>query len=79
MATRPEGRGVMHRVEATAPGGEHIDLLVKAAQRRRGAVRVIWDPHGIIEPRFPFDHWGLVGTAVGIVAAIVAAGWFLFG
>lgn len=80
MATRPHGSKTMHHVEATAPGGERLDLFVLDRKRRRGSVQVHWDSRGVVEPRFPFRMpWGLLGVVVGIVAVIVGGGWLLFG
>ena len=76
MATRLEGRHTVHTVEATAPGGSHLNLVVIARKRHRGSVRVVWDPAGQIEPRFADGlPWGLLGIALGIIAIIVVAGW----
>jgi hypothetical protein len=78
MATRLDGRHTIHTVEATAPGGSHIDLVVIARKRHRGSVRVAWDPNGYTEPRF-IDGlpWGLIGLTFAIIATIVVVGWLV--
>ncbi len=80
MGTRLEGHNTIHRIEATGSQGERLDLQVVARKRHRGAVRVIWDPDGIAESRFPVEiPWSLVGLAIGIIALIVVGGWLLTG
>ena len=80
MGTRLEGSNVVHSVEATSPGGGWINLKVVAQKRYSGAVRVVWDPDGHIEPRFPFEMpWATLAVAVGIIFLIVLASWLLFG
>ena len=79
MATRLVGRNTLHRVEATSPGGGHVEFEVTARKRHRGSVRVVWDPDGIAEPRFvPDVPWQTIGIAALVVIAIVAAGWLIF-
>lgn len=79
MVTRLVGRHTLHRVEATGPGGAHIEFEVTARKRHRGSVRVIWDPDGVAEPRFaPEIPWQTIGAAVLVVVAIVAVGWLIF-
>jgi hypothetical protein len=79
MVTRLVGRNTLHRVEATIPGGDHIEFEVTARKRHRGPVRVIWDPDGIAEPRFVAEvPWQMIGTALLVIVAIVAIGWFIF-
>ena len=80
MGTRLEGRNTFHRIEATGPQGELLDLQVVARKRHRGAVRVVWDPDGFAESRFPLEMpWPLVGLTVGIIALIVGGLWLLIG
>lgn len=80
MGTRLEHNTVVHHVEATAPGGDHLDLMVLSRRMHRGAVRVKWDPDGHVQPCFPFQvPWSSMGVAVGIVAVIVVIGWLVFG
>ena len=80
MGTRLEGRDTIHRVEATGPRGERLDLQVVARKRHRGAVRVIWDPDGFAESRFPSEMpWAIIGLAIGIIALIVVGAWLLLG
>lgn len=80
MGTRLVGRNTVHRVEATSPGGGRIDFEVTARKRHRGSVRVIWDPSGIVEPRFVAEPpWRLIGLAAVVIALIVIGGWLLFG
>jgi hypothetical protein len=79
MVTRLVGRNTLHRVEATGPGGGHIEFEVTARKRHRGSVRVVWDPTGIAEPRFaPQVPWLTIGIAALVVVAIVAGGWLIF-
>ena len=79
MVTRPVGNHTLHRIEATGPGGGHIEFEVTARKRHRGSVRVIWDLDGIAEPRFaPEVPWQKVGIAALVIVAIVAVGWFIF-
>ncbi len=80
MGTRLEGRSTVHRIEATGPGGRRLDLQVVANKRRRGAVRIVWDPDGFAEPRFASEvSWPTVALAAGIITLIVGGGWLLLG
>ncbi len=80
MGTRLEGHSTIHRIEATGPSGERLDLQVVARKRHRGAVRVVWNPDGSAESRFPFEMpWPIVGLAFGIMALIVGGSWLLVG
>ena len=79
MVTRLVGNHTLHRIEATGPGGGHIEFEVTARKRHRGSVRVIWDPYGIAEPRFaPEVQWQKIGIAALVIVAIVAVGWLVF-
>jgi len=79
MVTRLVGNHTLHRIEATSPGGGHMEFEVTARKRHRGSVRVIWDPDGIAEPRFaPEVPWQTIGIAALVIIAIVAVGWLVF-
>jgi hypothetical protein len=80
MATRTDGRSVVHHVEATGPDGGHLDLVVRSRSPHRGSVRVAWDPDDVLQPRFRVGApWGLIGLGVLVAAAIVGMGWLFLG
>ena len=80
MGTRLEGHNTIHRIEATGPLGERLDLQVVARKRHRGAVQVIWDPDGFAESRFPLEMpWPTIGLALGVMSLIAGGGWLLIG
>ncbi len=74
MGTRRDGNRTLHRVEATAPGGDRILLEVASRKPHRGPVRVRWDPTGRVEPRFPAEiRWRpFLIVAAAIVLIVVA-------
>ncbi len=78
MVTRLVGNHTLHRIEATGPGGGHIEFEVTARKRHRGSVRVIWDLDGVAEPRFtPEVPWLKIGIAALVIVAIVVVGWLI--
>ncbi len=80
MGARVEGDRTLHRVEATAPGGDRILLEVASKRHRRGPVRVRWDPSGRAGPRFPPEiRWTPIAILAGAIALVALGGWLLFG